>query len=79
VVLSILGWMGLVSSRGLWKFNRYALLLSVILGGVLTPSTDPFTQVLLAVPIFALYNISILVVWAIERAARKRDQALGGA
>jgi sec-independent protein translocase protein TatC len=79
VVLSILGWMGLITSRGLWKFNRYALLLSVILGGVLTPSTDPFTQVLLAVPIFGLYNISILVVWAIERAARKREQALGGA
>jgi sec-independent protein translocase protein TatC len=76
VVLSILGWMGLISSRGLWKFNRYALVLSIVLGGVLTPSTDPFTQVLLAAPIFGLYNISILVVWAIERAARKRDQAL---
>lgn len=79
VVLSILGWMGLISSRGLWKFNRYALVLAIVLGGVLTPSTDPFTQVLLAAPIFGLYNISILVVWAIERAARKRDQALGGA
>jgi sec-independent protein translocase protein TatC len=79
VVLSILGWMGLISSRGLWKFNRYALVLSVVLGGILTPSTDPFTQCLLAAPIFGLYNISILVVWLIERAARKRDQALGGA
>jgi sec-independent protein translocase protein TatC len=78
VVLSILGWMGLVSSRGLFRFNRYALVLSVILGGVLTPSTDPFTQCLLAAPIFGLYNISILVVWLIERAARKRNQALDG-
>jgi sec-independent protein translocase protein TatC len=76
VVLSILGWMGLVSTRALWKFNRYALVLSVVLGGVLTPSTDPFTQCLLAGPIFGLYNISILVVWLIERAARKRNQAL---
>ena len=76
VVLSILGWMGLVSSRGMLKFNRYAIVLAVVLGGVLTPSTDPFTQCLLAAPIFGLYNISILVVWFIERARRRRDEAL---
>jgi sec-independent protein translocase protein TatC len=76
VVLSILGWIGLISSRGLFKFNRYAIVLAVVLGGVLTPSTDPFTQCLLAAPIFLLYNISILVVWLIERARRRRDEAL---
>jgi sec-independent protein translocase protein TatC len=76
VVLSILGWMGLISSRGLLKFNKYAIVLAFVVGAVLTPSTDPFTQTLLAVPIFALYNLSILVVWLIERAQRKRDAAL---
>jgi len=76
VVLSILGWMGLISSRGLLKFNKYAIVLAFVVGAVLTPSTDPFTQTLLAVPIFTLYNLSILVVWMIERARRKRDAAL---
>jgi sec-independent protein translocase protein TatC len=76
VVLSIMGWIGLISSRGMFKFNRYAVVLAVFLGGVLTPSTDPFTQCLLATPIFLLYNLSILVVWLIERARRKRDEAL---
>ncbi len=76
VVLSILGWMGLISSRGLLKFNKYAIVLAFVVGAVLTPSTDPFTQTLLAVPIFTLYNLSILVVWLIERARRKRDAAL---
>jgi len=47
-----------------------------VVAAVLTPSTDPFTQTLLAVPMFGLYNISILVVWLIERARRKRDAAL---
>ena len=76
VVLSILGWMGILSSRGLLKFNKYAIVLAFVVGAVLTPSTDPFTQTLLAVPIFALYNLSILVVWLIERTRRKRDAAL---
>ena len=77
VVLSILGWIGLISSRGLLKFNKYAIVLAFVVAAVLTPSTDPFTQTLLAIPMFGLYNISILVVWLIERARRKRDAALG--
>jgi sec-independent protein translocase protein TatC len=76
VVLSILGWMGILSSRALLKFNKYAVVLSFVVGAVLTPSTDPFTQTLLAVPLFGLYNLSILVVWLLERARRKRDAAL---
>ncbi len=75
VVIAILGWIGLVSSRGLLKFNKYAIVLAFVVGAVLTPSTDPFTQTLLALPIFALYNISILVVWLIERGRRKRETA----
>lgn len=76
VVLSVLGWIGIVSSRGLLKFNKYAIVLAFVVGAVVTPSTDPFTQTLLAVPIFALYNLSIIVVYLFERAQRKRDAAL---
>jgi sec-independent protein translocase protein TatC len=76
VVLSILGWIGILSSRALVKFNKYAIVLAFLVGAALTPSTDPFTQTLLAVPLFGLYNLSILVVWLLERARRKRDAAL---
>jgi sec-independent protein translocase protein TatC len=75
VLLSVLGWMGIVSSRLLLKFNRYAIVLAFVIGAVLTPSTDPFTQTMLALPIFGLYNLSILVVWLIERARRRREKA----
>jgi len=75
VVLSILGWVGIVSSRALLKFDKYAIVLSFLVGAVVTPSTDPFTQTLLALPIFVLYNLSILVVWLLERARRKREAA----
>ena len=75
VVLSVLGWIGIISSRGLLRFDKYAIVLAFVVGAVVTPSTDPFTQTLLALPIFALYNLSILVVWLIERARRKREAA----
>jgi sec-independent protein translocase protein TatC len=76
VLLVLLGAIGIISARALWKFNKYALILSAVVGAVLTPSTDPFTQCLLAGPLFALYNISIVLVWLIERTRRKRDADL---
>jgi len=71
VVLAVLGWIGLVSAKKLWKFDKYALILSAVVGGVLTPGPDVLSQVLMAGPLFGLYNISIVIVWLIER-ARKR-------
>jgi sec-independent protein translocase protein TatC len=76
VVMAVLGWMGLVKARQLWRFNKYALILSTVVGGVLTPGPDVLSQVLMAGPLFALYNVSILIVWFIERAARERLEKL---
>lgn len=76
VVLAVLGWMGLITAKGLWRFNKYALILSAVVGGVLTPGPDVLSQLLMAGPLFGLYNVSILLVWLIERARRKKLEAL---
>lgn len=76
VILTALGYMGIVSAKKLWKFNRYALVLSVVVGAVLTPSPDPFNQILLAGPLFALYNISIILVFMIEKTRRQKEADL---
>jgi sec-independent protein translocase protein TatC len=76
VVLSVLGWMGLVSARGLWRFNKFALILSALVGGILTPGPDVLSQLLMAGPLFCLFNLSIVLVWMIERARRKKLEAL---
>jgi len=76
VVLAVLGWLGLVTAKGLWKFNKYALILSTIVGGVLTPGPDVLSQLLMAGPLFGLFQVSIVVVWLIERARRKKLAAL---
>jgi len=76
VVLGVMGWMGLVTARGLWRFNKYALILSAVVGGVLTPGPDVLSQLLMAGPLFGLFNLSIILVWLIERARRKKLEAL---
>jgi len=76
VVLAVMGWLGLVTARGLWRFNKYALILSAVVGGVLTPGPDVLSQLLMAGPLFGLFQVSIVVVWMIERARRKKMEAL---
>jgi len=71
VVLAVLGFIGLISSRQLWKFDKYALVLSTVVGGVLTPGPDVLSQLLMAGPLFGLYNVSIVIVWLIERTRKK--------
>jgi sec-independent protein translocase protein TatC len=50
--------------------------LSTVVGGVLTPGPDVLSQVLMAGPLFGLYNVSILIVFLIERANRERLEKL---
>ena len=75
VVISVLGALGMVSAKSLWKFNKYSLVLSALLGGILTPGGDIVSQMLLAGPIFGLYNVSIVIVWALERGRKKQEAA----
>ena len=55
VIQLILGYLGIVSSKKMISGWRYVVLGSVILGAVLTPSTDPLTQSLLAGAVLGLY------------------------
>ena len=67
IVLGLLGWMGLIDARGMWRFQRYALVLSAAAAALLTPGGDAYSQMMLAVPLYVLYNVSIGLVWLIER------------
>ena len=73
VLLTLLGRVGIVSSKMLANVRRYAIVGIFALAAVITPP-DIFSMISLAVPLVLLYEISILCVWMIER-SRARDQA----
>jgi sec-independent protein translocase protein TatC len=52
---------GILSPKFMRKFRRHAIVTILILAAVLTPGADPVAQVLLAVPLVFLYEISIFV------------------
>jgi sec-independent protein translocase protein TatC len=55
IVQLILGFLGIVSSKGMAAGWRYVVLGAVVMGAILTPSTDPITQSLLAGAVLGLY------------------------
>ena len=55
VVQLILGYLGIISSKKMLSAWRIIVFGSVVLGAVLTPSTDPLTQSLLAGAVLGLY------------------------
>ncbi|MEN9252227.1 MAG: twin-arginine translocase subunit TatC [Thermostichales cyanobacterium BF4_bins_65] len=62
VLQAILGAMGVVSAAQMLQGWRYVLLGAVVAGAILTPSTDPLTQSLLAGAVTGLYFLGILLV-----------------
>jgi len=55
IVQILLGLLNIVSAKQMLSVWRYIILVSTIIGAVLTPSTDPLTQLLLALAILLLY------------------------
>lgn len=61
--------LGILTPEFLKKYRRYAIVIFFILAAILTPP-DPTTQVLLAIPLLLLYEITI---WVSYLFAKKKD------
>jgi sec-independent protein translocase protein TatC len=53
--------LGIITPEFMRKYRKHSLILILIASALLTPGTDPLSQIILAVPLFLLYEISILV------------------
>jgi sec-independent protein translocase protein TatC len=61
MVAFILARFGMLTPRFLRKYRRHAIVVILIIAAILTPSPDPFNQLVVAVPIYVLYEISIII------------------
>jgi sec-independent protein translocase protein TatC len=66
VVMSLLGKVGLATSKGMKEKRKYAIVMAFVAAAVLTPP-DPISQIGLALPTILLYEISIICVRMIEK------------
>jgi len=66
IIQILLGVFNIISASKMLKAWRYIVLISTILGAILTPSTDPLTQMLLSVAILFLYLAGVGVLFLIK-------------
>ncbi len=63
--------LGLLTPKIMRRYWRYAIVIILILSAIITPTVDPVSQLLLAVPLLLLYEISI---WISKISMRKKSE-----
>ena len=74
VVVLTLVKIGVLNYRMLAAGRRYVIVISAVLGAVLT-TPEVITQILMALPLYVLYEICVWVAWYWERQDKKREAA----
>lgn len=74
IVMSLLARAGVVNAGGLRKGRKFALVVIIIAAMVMTPP-DPFSWVLLSVPLVLLYESGIWATVMIEKGRKRREAA----
>jgi sec-independent protein translocase protein TatC len=67
----VLGRIGVLRAAWMRKYRRHAIVVVMILAGILTPTPDGLTQLLLAIPMLGLYEVSIRLVQRMEKKRAK--------
>ena len=62
VVCAILGKLGFLTSKLMTRYRRHAIVAILIVAAIITPTTDVFTLFVVALPIYLLYEVSIVIV-----------------
>lgn len=78
VVIYILSKLGIMTPAFMRSSRRYAIVLILIIAAVVTPTADPYTMLIVAFPLFLLYELSIMISANIEKKRIKKELAFYG-
>ena len=68
-----LAYLGLVTYEDLKKTRRYAIVIIFIVAAFMTPGPDVLSQILMAIPLLCLYEISLMAVWITRKKKTKSE------
>ncbi len=75
VVIYILSKLGIMTPAFMRASRRYSTVLILIIAAIVTPTADPYTMLIVAMPLFLLYELSIYISANIEK---KKNKAIFG-
>ncbi len=67
VVCWLLARMGIINGSLMTRYRRHAIVAILIVAAIITPTTDVFTLFVVSLPIWLLYELSILIVKTMGR------------
>jgi sec-independent protein translocase protein TatC len=70
-VMFVLSRIGIVDAGGLARNAKYAVLGSVIVAAIITPTSDPWNMLVIAGPMIVLYGVGIVTAWLFGRRRRE--------
>lgn len=73
VVMYFLTKIGIVTPTFLRQYRKHAVVIILILGAIVTPSADPLSQALISLPLYLLYEISILISARVLKKKEKEE------
>ena len=62
VVSWLMARMGLLSSSFMSRYRRHAIVVILIVAAIITPTSDVFTLLMVSLPMWMLYELSVLIV-----------------
>ena len=75
VVCWLVACLGLLNDRFMRTYRRHAIVVILIISAIITPTSDVFTLMVVALPIWALYEVSIIIVKRAQRKPKAINQA----
>ena len=73
IVVYILSSLSILTPALMRKSRRYATIAILVVAAIITPSPDALTMLVVAAPLFLLYELSILVSAVVERKKKKQE------
>jgi sec-independent protein translocase protein TatC len=71
LVIVLLVWLGLITTAFLRKYRRHAIVVIFIIAAIVTPTPDPITQTMFAVPLYILFELAILASSRVEKRKKR--------
>ncbi len=73
IVVYILSSLSILTPAFMRRTRRYATIIILVLAAIITPSPDALTMLVVAMPLFLLYEFSIMISALVERRKKKRE------
>ncbi len=74
LLVMVLTRIGIITARFLRKYRRHAFVIILIAAAIITPSTDPFSLTIVTIPLYLLFETSIIIASRINREQEKKTE-----